>query len=88
MSLEALKWILGILFSGWILYLSAERARVVGDIKEIQKKANEAFTKAETLATLVHAVFLTKEEHRDFDNRISASIDRLTNRIDQILQKN
>jgi len=84
-SLEALKWILGILVSGWVFYLSSERSRIVDDIKDIKGKANDAYTKAETLTTLVHVVFLTKAEHKEFDNRISASIDRLTDRIDKVI---
>jgi len=83
MSIEILKWLLGICFGGWVLYLSSERNRVVEDIKEIKSKANEAYTKAETLTTLVHVVFMTKTEHKEFDNRISASLDRIADRIDK-----
>jgi uncharacterized coiled-coil DUF342 family protein len=86
MDSDILKFAIWFCFGGWCLYLSSERARIVSDIKEIKEKADKAFTKAETLATIVMTTYLTKEEHKDFDNRISTSIDKLSDRIDKAIQ--
>jgi hypothetical protein len=84
---DLLRFILWVCFGGWCLYLSAERGRIVSDIKD-QKHKIEELEKAQGItATTLQTGYLTKEEHKDFDNRISKSIDKLSDRIDQVLQK-
>ena len=87
MSIELLKYLLAVCFGGWSLYLTSERGRIVDDIKEIKYKAESAYTKAEVLGTFVTATYLTREEHKEFDNRISKSVDRLSDRIDVVLSR-
>jgi len=87
MTMEVLKYLLAVCFSGWCLYLTAERGRIVEDIKEIKAKAESAYTKAEVLASFVTSTYLTREEHKEFDSRISKSVDRLSDRIDIVLER-
>ena len=87
MTIELFKYLLAVCFGGWSLYLTSERGRIVSDIKEIKGKAESAYTKAEVLASFVTATYLTREEHREFDNRISKSVDQLSIRIDQVLSR-
>ena len=78
---------LGVCFGGWSLYLTSERGRIVDDIKDIKHKADTAYTKSEVLGTYVSQTFLTREEHKEFDSRISRSVDNLSSRIDRVLDK-
>ena len=81
-----LEVLLGVCLGGWSLYLTSERGRIVEDIKEIKARANDAYTKAEVLAQFANQTFLTRTEHKDFDTKISTSVDNLSSRIDAVLQ--
>ena len=86
-SLGLIELSMSVCFGGWAAYLTSEKNRIVGDIKEIKEKAVTALNKADTLAAYSSATFLTREEHREFDSRISKSMDRLSDRIDKVLDQ-
>lgn len=79
--------LLAMCLGGWSLYLSSERSRIVRDIKDLRRRIDAAFIKAETLSNTVLGNYLTKNEHIEFDNRISKSVDRLSDRIDRVLDQ-
>lgn len=85
MDISVLKFLLWVAFGGWVMYLSSERKKIVDDVKTMKAELIEIAAELRAIDARVSSSYLTKTEHRDFDNRISASIDRLAERIDKVL---
>lgn len=85
-EVELLKIFLWIAFGGWGLYLTTERGRIVNDIKETKKLNVELSQKVEVNEKLLSTYWTTENQGR-FEDRVTSAIDRLSGRIDKVLEE-
>ncbi len=87
MDTDIIKIFLWLAFGGWGLYLTSERRRIVGDIKSVKKESADIKARVDVNETLMKTSYWTKEDHARFEDRVTAAVDRLSNRIDKVLEE-